>query len=64
MKFGKIFCYLGRINSGQSVTWKVLAETRAEADNKVATYLNECNGYYDVPNSINFVRVEDDLILY
>jgi hypothetical protein len=64
MKFGKIFCYQAELKNGQSVIWKVFAETHAEADAKVDAYLAECNGYYDVPVKIKFARVEDDLILY
>lgn len=63
MKFGKIFCYQAELKNGQSVVWKVFAGTRAEADAKVDAYLEECNGYYDVPAKIKFARVEDDLIL-
>ncbi len=64
MKFGKIFCYQAELKNGQSVTWKVFAETRAEADAKLDTYLAECSGYYDAPAKVIFSRTEDGLILY
>lgn len=64
MKFGKIFCYQAELKNGQSIIWKVFAETRAEAETKISTYLAECDGYYDVPVKIKFTRAEDDLILY
>lgn len=63
MKFGKIFCYQAELKNGQSVIWKVFAETHAEAEAKVDAYLVECNGYYDVPVKIKFTRAEDELIL-
>ena len=64
MKFGNIFCYQAELKNGQNVIWKVFAETHAEAETKLDTYLAECNGYYDAPVKIKFARVEDDLILY
>jgi hypothetical protein len=66
MKFGKVFRYQAELKNGQSVIWKVFAETRTEADAKVDAYLAECkcNGYYDAPVKVKFSRVEDDLVLY
>ena len=64
MKFGKIFCYRAEFQNEQRVTWKVFAETQAEADTKVAEYLEECNGHYNVPDKVRFARVEDGLVLY
>ena len=64
MKFGNVFRYQAELKNGQSVIWKVFAETRAEADAKVAAYLEECDGYYNTPVKVTFARAEDDLILY
>ena len=65
MKFGNVFRYQAELKNGQSVIWKVFAETRAEADAKVDAYLEECDGrYYDTPVKITFARADDDLILY
>lgn len=64
MKFGHVFRYQAELKNGQRVTWKVFAETRAEAETKIDTYLAECNGYYDAPVKVKFDRVEDDLVLY
>jgi hypothetical protein len=64
MKFGKIFRYQAELKNGQKVTWKVFAETFAEAEAKVDAYLAECSGYYDAPVKVTFSKTEDDLILY
>lgn len=66
MKFGNVFRYLATLSSGEIVVWRVFAETRAEADTKVMTYIDECtkNGFFNVPVKIEFASSEDDLILY
>ena len=66
MKFGKVFRYLAKLSSGELVVWRVLAETRTEADAKVEGYLDECrnSGFFNVPVELDFVSKEDNLVLY
>lgn len=66
MKFGNVFRYLAKLSSGETVVWRVFAETQAEADAKVRTYLDECtkSGWFNVPVKIEFASREDNLILY
>ena len=66
MKFGKVFNYVCKLNSGERVVWRVLAEGRVEADAKVNAYLEECAkcGYFSVPVAVDFANREDNLVLY
>ena len=66
MKFGNVFRYLAELSSSEIVVWRVFAETRAEADTKVMTYLDECtkSGFFNVPVKIEFASREDNLVLY
>jgi hypothetical protein len=65
MKFGNVFRYLATLSSGEIVVWRVFAETYAEADTKVRTYLDECTkSCFNVPVKIEFASREDNLILY
>lgn len=66
MKFGNVFRYLAKLSGGEIVVWRVFAETRAEADIKVNTYLDECtkSGWFNVPVKVEFASREDNLILY
>lgn len=66
MKFGKIFRYLCKLEGEEYVVWRVLAESRTEADAKVHNYLDECrsSGFFNVPVAVDFANMEDNLVLY
>ncbi len=63
---GQVFRYRAKLNNSEYVVWRVFAETQAEADAKVTDYLAECkkNGYYNVPDKVEFVNEEDGLVLF
>lgn len=61
MNFGKVFCYLAKLNTGEVVVWRVLASTRAEADRKIEDYKTEC---INLPVSIDYIGYDDSLVLY
>jgi hypothetical protein len=66
MKFGRVYRYVGKLDNGESVTWRVCAESRVDADNMVAEYLDECKNksFYNVPTKIDFAGAEDNLVLF
>ena len=66
MKFGHVFRYLAYTRSGETVQWRVLADSRAEADAKVEAYLKECKngGFYVIPVKVEFPGYSDNLVLY
>ena len=65
MKFGKIFHYLCVFSSGECTDWRVLAQSRTEADAKFDAYVEDCTRKgFSTPITTDLVRVEDDLVLY
>lgn len=66
MKFGYVFRYLAKLYNGETVQWRVFAETRAEADAKVNNYLEECtnSGFFNVPIKVDFFGYGENLVLY
>ena len=66
MKFGYVFRYIAKLNSGEEVHWRVLAENRIEADAKVNNYVEECkkSGFFNIPNKVEFFDYCENLVLY
>lgn len=66
MKFGHVFRYLAYLSSGEAVQWRVLAETRTEADAKIDNYVKECrkSGFFNIPVKVEFFGYSDNLVLF
>ena len=66
MKFGYVFRYLAKLRSGETVQWRVFAETRSAADAKVDTYLTECKngGFFNIPIKVEYFGCGENLVLY
>lgn len=66
MKFGHVFHYLASLSSGETVQWRVFAETRAEADAKIETYIKECtsSGFFNIPTKVEYFGYGESLVLY
>lgn len=66
VNFGKVFRYIAKLSNGEYVVWRVLAESRTEADAKVKNYLLEChdNGFFNIPVEVEFASKEDNLVLF
>ena len=66
MNFGKLFIYTAYFKSNiPPVIWKIMAESREEADIKLNDYINFCGVKgYTVPNYVEFRYEDDTPILY
>lgn len=66
VSYGKVFRYIAKLSSGECVVWRVCAEGRTCADDKIARYIEDCkkNGFYNVPIAIDFASEEDNLVLF
>ena len=65
MAFGNIFRYNCMFYDGEVRVWRVLAESREEADIKLNDYICVCGSSgMQVPVSVEFSSEEDNLILY
>ena len=65
MNFGNIFRYNYQFYDGEIQVWRVLANSRDEADTKLNNFVNLCaSTHMNVPVHIEYVSQEDDPILY
>lgn len=66
MKFGYVFRYIAKCRFGEEVVWRVLAESRAEADAKIDNYVKECSrsGFFNVPTKVEYLGYGENLVLY
>ena len=65
MSFGNVFRYNCQFPNGDARTWRVLAESKDDADIKLNEYICHCGAQgLPVPSYVEYSSKEDPMILY